>query len=434
MTTERTAKVTADFNSATGEMRPMHGVGQPPMMQTNDSLMHYLGEAGIPFSRLHDVQGAFGSNRFVDIPNVFPDFDADENDPSSYVFGFTDVIISALVQQGVEPFYRLGVTIENYPEIKAWHIFPPKDFAKWARICEHIIRHYNEGWADGFHYNIRFWEIWNEPDDAFFEGGKSFMWRGTPEQFCELYVTAAKHLKGCFGDAIKIGGYSSWGFHHFEESDLEMKTDPPKTRPEGVHRFAHQFLQHVRREGAPLDFFSWHSYVSPERTVKSSFMVRRLLEKYGFGRTLDIQNEWNTTWYFPKERKTAMAAAKVLEMMLKMQNCSQTWMLNYYDARIGSSKFSGLFNPDTWKPYLAYFPFKMFDDAYRLKQQVRASSDHEQIVVCGASDGQRKVLLLVNAGSEEVETAFEFEGANPADAEIIMTNDESQIFTANNPP
>ncbi|MBI4578450.1 MAG: hypothetical protein HY718_02035 [Planctomycetes bacterium] len=39
-----------------------------------------------------------------------------------------------------------------------------KDFAKWAKICVNIIRHYNEGWADGFHYNIRYWEIWNEPN------------------------------------------------------------------------------------------------------------------------------------------------------------------------------------------------------------------------------------------------------------------------------
>ena len=40
----------------------------------------------------------------------------------------------------------------------------PKDFKKWAVICEHIIRHYTEGWADGFFYDMPYWEIWNEPD------------------------------------------------------------------------------------------------------------------------------------------------------------------------------------------------------------------------------------------------------------------------------
>ena len=62
---------------------------------------------------------------------------------------------------------------------------------KWAEICEHIIRHYNEGWADGFYYNIEYWEIWNEPDN-------SQMWTGTPEEFYELYRVAANHLKSCF--------------------------------------------------------------------------------------------------------------------------------------------------------------------------------------------------------------------------------------------
>ncbi len=31
---------------------------------------------------------------------------------------------------------------------------PPADFNKWAIICEHIIRHYNEGWADEYLYSI----------------------------------------------------------------------------------------------------------------------------------------------------------------------------------------------------------------------------------------------------------------------------------------
>ena len=59
-------------------------------------------------------------------------------------------MIDQLHQQGVEPFYRLGTTIENSHRIKTYHIYPPKDYQKWAKICEGIIRHYNEGWADGF--------------------------------------------------------------------------------------------------------------------------------------------------------------------------------------------------------------------------------------------------------------------------------------------
>ena len=89
-------KLHVDFSKTIGPVKPMHGVGQPPMMGTSTAKFHYLSEAAIPYSRLHDVGGWFGGNMFVDIPNIFRDFDADENDPASYDFTFTDILITAL--------------------------------------------------------------------------------------------------------------------------------------------------------------------------------------------------------------------------------------------------------------------------------------------------------------------------------------------------
>ena len=172
------ARITIDQSKIIKPMKAMHGGGQPPLGGKNMvGYFHYMTEAGIPFSRLHDVGGPFGGGRFVDIPNIFRNFDADENDPASYDFAFTDHLITSLIEAGVEPYYRLGITIENQAYIKPYHTFPPKDFYKWARICEHIIRHYTEGWANGFKYNIRYWEIWNEP-----EVQDQMMWCGTNEE------------------------------------------------------------------------------------------------------------------------------------------------------------------------------------------------------------------------------------------------------------
>ena len=119
-------------------------------------MFHYLTEANIPYSRLHDTYGVFGGNLFVDIPNIFRDFDADETDPASYDFVFTDALLDKMMKHGVEPYFRLGVTIENAHTLKSYRVFPPKDYHKWARICEHIIRHYNEGWANGFRYGVTY--------------------------------------------------------------------------------------------------------------------------------------------------------------------------------------------------------------------------------------------------------------------------------------
>ena len=87
-----------DFSREIGSVKPVNGVGQPPVLggPTRVSMMHYLAEAGIPYSRLHDVQGS----HYVDIPKLFPDFDADENDPANYDFAFTDKLMVALEETG----------------------------------------------------------------------------------------------------------------------------------------------------------------------------------------------------------------------------------------------------------------------------------------------------------------------------------------------
>src|SRR5205807_9379097 len=64
-----------------------------------------------------------------------------------------------------------------------------RSFDKYAAIARHIVMHYNRGWAKGFHYHIRYWEIWNEPDL-----GKVF-WAGTAQQYYELYAKLARAVK-----------------------------------------------------------------------------------------------------------------------------------------------------------------------------------------------------------------------------------------------
>ena len=60
-----------DFTVKSGTIKPMHGIGQPPFVGVSDSLFHYISDAGMPYSRLHDVGGAYGGNRYVDIHNIF---------------------------------------------------------------------------------------------------------------------------------------------------------------------------------------------------------------------------------------------------------------------------------------------------------------------------------------------------------------------------
>ena len=91
------AEVKVDFGKAVGPVKRVNGVGQPPLVGklAGWPMFHYLKEAGIPYSRLHDVGGWLGGGLFVDIPVLFPNFDADENDPKSYRFAYTDSLLKA---------------------------------------------------------------------------------------------------------------------------------------------------------------------------------------------------------------------------------------------------------------------------------------------------------------------------------------------------
>ena len=177
----------------------------------------------------------YGGDHVADITAMFPDFDADENDPKSYDFAVTDAYLRNMRAAGTEPFFRLGQRIEH--AAKRYNVWPPKDFAKWARICEHVIRHYNRGWADGFEWNIKYWEIWNEPDIDmdWRKTGLPRMWGGTEEQFFEFFEIAAKHLKGKFPE-LKIGGPALAGSSSTSARTARRSTSSPGTTTRATRR------------------------------------------------------------------------------------------------------------------------------------------------------------------------------------------------------
>ena len=392
--------ITIDPDTVIGPVKPVNGVGQPPLIgATGDWWMfRYLSEAGIPFSRLHDVGGAYGRNIFVDIPNLFRDFDADENDPANYDFAFTDLLINQLVENGIEPFFRLGVTIENYPEVRRYRIEPPKDFAKWARICEHVIRHYTEGWADGFRHKITHWEIWNEPENLH-DPEINQMWHGSFEEYCRLYEVASKHLKAAFPH-LKIGGPA------FSGIQAAFQENPS---PRDKHRLAcfHQFLKYIREHECPIDFLSYHSYDGPDELPAQLAYVREQLDAAGYQGLETSLNEWLPR---PAHEKlgTALQAAEIAATLLVFQNGSLD-SAAIYDARCNTGDYSPLFDPLTYKPHKAYYAFMAFNElrkrgsAVMCERGASRSSSHQNVYVTAARGEDGSIAaMLVNCGEEAV--------------------------------
>ena len=411
--------ISINLNNKISKIKPMHGGGQPPLGGKDMiEYFHYMTEAGIPFSRLHDVWGSFGGGRFVDVPNLFRDFDADENDPANYDFTFTDHLITALVQANVEPYYRLGITIENQAYIKPYRTSPPKDPAKWARICEHIIRHYTEGWADGFHYTIRYWEIWNEP-----EVGRQQMWSGTPEEFYNLYDVTAKHLKACFPH-LKIGGYANCGFTAIApRMELNPETGrvepvPPLPIEYNTINFFLGFMEYIKAHNSPIDFFSWHSYVDVTRMVVMDKWLHEKLKEFGYEGLETHLNEWDP---YAQEFGTAHHSAEVAAMLLAMQN-GYVDLCCIYDMRTTNAPYCPLFDIRTHKPIHAYYSMVAFNALYRLGTQVEAGCDNERLYTVAASDGTHHALMISNLSGTTQE--LNIEGVDLSQAKYHVIDQE----------
>ena len=403
--------ITIDFSHKIGTIKPMHGVGQPPFIGIDFSMCDYLKEAHIPFSRLHDVGGPFGGNLYVDIPNIFRDFSADADDPKSYDFAFTDLLITALVERGIEPFFRLGVTIENYRKIKAYRINPPIDYEKWARICEGIIRHYTEGWADGFHYHITYWEIWNEPDN-FEDPEENQMWTGTPEDYYKLYEVASTYLKEKFPH-LKIGGYASCGFYAVTDSQTNVGACSP--RYQYFIDFFDGFLSYIKAHNCPLDFFSWHSYADVKANVQWADYARKRLDDAGYTDTEHTLNEWNCQ---PDLKGTTRHAALSCAMMLALQNTSLNSAM-FYDARCNMGIYAGLFDCVTFKPLPTYYSFVAFGELYQRVTEVYVSELPEGVYACAAK-GADGCFVIANINTEDTEIKLDINGIrNISECKII---------------
>lgn len=413
------AVVTVDFSREVGPVKPMHGVGQPPMVGAlaGWSMMHYLKEAGIPYARLHDVGDCFGGGLYVDIPNLFPDFDADENDSANYRFAYTDSLMKALEANGVEPFFRLGVSIEpfvmrGYPAV---NINPPRDYAKWARICEHVIRHYTEGWADGFRMKIDYWEIWNEPEN-YADPKDNCMWRGDWKSYVEFYGVTATYLKAKFPH-LKIGGYGSCGFYAGVGSDRVAAANSSPRMEYFVECFC-SFLSAVRDNKWPLDFFSFHSYSAPAEALRQVRFADENLTAYGFtaDRCERIFNEWLP--YVKQENLgTALQAAGIAAELIGLQNgpCDVACI---YDAKCGVGPYSPLFNPMTCKPHKAYYALKYFNELYRMGRAVEATSRDSRLAVAAAVGEKGGAVFAANDSDETVPFSLDAGGMRVASCRI----------------
>jgi xylan 1,4-beta-xylosidase len=261
----RAARVTVDASDDRGGLdRPWASLGYDEINWTytpqGRRTMMTIGEfAEVPYHvRPHYI---FISGTGLGLPhfgsgNVYHE-DADGN--PYYDFTIADLTYDTIVEAGHHPLVELGFTplalvpdrakaefpFERSPTLYSeyeagWWSYPPKDYAKWgglvAALAQHCLERY--GAEEVSHW---LWELWNEPD--------IFYWRGTVEEFIDLYEVTANAVRSVLPDA-RVGG-------------------PTVTGGDNGVPFMRQFLAACAERDLPLDFVSFHTkgaHFSPWRT------------------------------------------------------------------------------------------------------------------------------------------------------------------------
>ena len=414
-----------DFGREAGRIKPLHGFNNCARNTEYGEILPDFLALRPPIVRLHDTVYPYGGGHYVDVNNIFCDFSADPDDETAYDFTLTDLYIKPLADAGIGILYRLGCTIEHAP--KKYNVYPPADFGKWADVCEHIVRLYNCGWANGFHFGIRFWEIWNEPDglDPRIEPNGPPNWQGTAAQYYRLYSVAANRIKALHPD-VSVGGYSSCYI-------LGKNTDGKWT--EGDASFFTDFLAYISapETRAPLDFFSWHTYIGKQdvkKTAREAAFVGRTLDAYGFSKTLRFITEWNccvcdveTPAYrreFYINMRNAKGASHMLASLCEMQKCGVHAAM-FYDAQLWK-EYGPLFDVPSLRPTKAYAAFRLFGELYRLGVCCESTSAGDLYTCAAKGDGE--MLAVSNVGPDAQTVTLRIRGGS-ADRVSLRLTDET---------
>lgn len=296
---------------------------------------------------------------------IFPDPSADPEKPASYNFGPTDKVLAAIRDSGAEIFYRIG---------RSWgaNNNPPADFDKFASVVKHVAMHYNQGWANGFHYGIRYWEFWNEPEG---------FWSGTPEQFYSLYEKTALALKS-IDPSLKVGG--------------DGRANPFEDGP-----YREGFFDYCAAHGLPLDFYSWHTYAldsaDPFDAVRLARQIRSILDAHGFSKAESILSEWNLSPDFGEAEKPELEGAHNAAYIGAVLSYFQDAPIDHAHFYRGDAAWMGLFDLKG-KPFKTAYVFKAMGNMQETPTRlaVEGSDSIGFAVLAGRSADGRKIQIIIS--------------------------------------
>jgi xylan 1,4-beta-xylosidase len=211
-----------------------------------------------------------------------------------YDWKIVDQIFDTYIKVGAKPLVEIGfmpqaLSVKPEPYRHHWKpglnlgdlflgwAYPPKDYDRWAELIRQWVRHAVERYGRE-EVLTWYWELWNEPDISY--------WRGTPEEYNELYDYTVDAIKDVLPQA-RVGGPATTG--------------PSSPR---AAWFLRQFLEHCARGknyvtgkiGSPIDFITYHAKGNPR--VVDSYVQMGLMKNLA-----DIDSGLKVISEFPQFKK-----------------------------------------------------------------------------------------------------------------------------------
>ena len=370
--------ITLDSSKTQGRIRNILGMNNSPRIVTESCMLmekEYFKALAPARVRYHDAALENPGFALIDVSRIFPLFRADANDPANYDFKPTDLYLKQVVECGTPIEFRLGESIEHSQE--QFRVNPPADLDKWADICVNIIRHYNDGWADGFHWNIQYWSIWEEP------GNVPKLFNGDYGIYLKLFVTTFKKIKAAFPN-VKVGGTND-----------ALPFSFPKMRIE-------RSLQYFQDEGVRPDFLCYTQYArKPDEFIESVEKIQNIMDQYGYGPETEFNisewhyspSSWNLQGYNAPEMHDHVSAAFATTTLIRFLDTRLTCAFHY----LWQASCWGLFDK-FMKPYPLYHGLKYFTEmaqcASRLALDVDAEMPKDVCLLAGTLENGNARLLV----------------------------------------
>lgn len=292
----------------------------------------------------------------------------------TYSWMQADMTLRNFYKGGVMPYVSYFATpnalFDKERAVTNYWKYPPVDMEAWGEVCAAIAAHYaNRSWPFAAH------EIWNEPD--WYDHGQKAMafYEGTWEEYLSIYEYAVKGIRSANPYAM-VGGMSLATFSdYYANGNVRM------------------FLDHVKEQELPLDFISYHCYVTSNYPTYTN-LANASLAAYGdaFATTGLHLNEFHVA-LSSSVTATEQCVGPMMDAILYTLDHPQITSVNWACFRVSGEDGIQMIESRTGKRFAAYHLLSFYN---RMPVDRVQLTEANGIKGVASIDGKQAGVILYN--------------------------------------